>query len=682
MILKIKLGAGTGLRLDQYVTGKPGAVILATNMAGKTPRERAAELAGLRSAKPDLQKTNGHLVLSHDPLLPDLTPDQWRTAIDIARDAHDMRDAPFCAVLHVDSDHRHVHVFFLRIRPGDNSVVSDSHSFRKNETGARRIERELGLPAPTPVPKKDKVGDRRAVENATRRGRRKQQTKGEKFMEVTELRARIDHALAESDSVDKFGVQLAIEGIEARWSANLSGIEYKPREASTWLKGSSVRRDLSARGVMLVLERNASLRAAAKESATAAVAVADDRAQASADARLARNEDLDDVTAAPSVPSRALPAAEADAARALAQAGPDPLSFFVPPEIVPPVLDDVAVTTTPPTPTVASAPTESEEDADVRRDRAEAQAQLSARYRKLSAAQLVELREAAKRPVDEVLITLALLERLLALALKILSLGAIKIATNVASALQQRELIAQAADDELARRRRSPATADERLSELAEQEKAMRGRTGQLQDRKLANEVLRVFPRPKVYFEGQETTELARELDESRSREGKPTTIELTKLQRKLELELAELSVAEPKPIGVLSRLNLNPAARAAFEAEAEYQAWKAKQERAKRLRQLTADRLAQFLREIEQEVAAREAQREATERVQLKILNDEREALEIEVRDRVPGRRREAQSAEPQQQQQYRPAPQTDAEAEDAAAAEREALRRLGRLG
>ncbi|MEO8807073.1 MAG: hypothetical protein ABI433_13420 [Burkholderiaceae bacterium] len=111
MILKMKLGAGFR-GLDQYVTGKPGATILSTNMAGTNPRERAAEVAGLRSAKPDLNKAIGHLVLSHDPSLPDLTPDQWRAAIDIARAEHDMRDAPFCAVLHTDADHRHVHVFF------------------------------------------------------------------------------------------------------------------------------------------------------------------------------------------------------------------------------------------------------------------------------------------------------------------------------------------------------------------------------------------------------------------------------------------------------------------------------------------------------------------------------------------------------------------------------------------
>ena len=111
MILKIKLGAGFR-GLDQYITSKQNAIVLATNMGGQTPRERAAEVAGLRSARPDLRKAAGHLILSHDPTLPDLSHDQWRSAIEIARAEHDLRDAPFSAVLHADTDHRHVHLFF------------------------------------------------------------------------------------------------------------------------------------------------------------------------------------------------------------------------------------------------------------------------------------------------------------------------------------------------------------------------------------------------------------------------------------------------------------------------------------------------------------------------------------------------------------------------------------------
>lgn len=116
MILKTKLG--TGFRgLDQYVTSKSDSRLLLSNMAGATCKERAREIAGLRSAKSDLRKAVGHLVLSHDPALPDLTDDEWRRAIDIARAEHDFRDAPFCAVLHNDTDHRHVHVFFCASVP-------------------------------------------------------------------------------------------------------------------------------------------------------------------------------------------------------------------------------------------------------------------------------------------------------------------------------------------------------------------------------------------------------------------------------------------------------------------------------------------------------------------------------------------------------------------------------------
>ncbi len=116
MILKIKIGQGFR-GLDQYVSSKDGAIQLATNMGGQTPRERAAEIAGLRSARPDLTKAVGHLILSHSPDLPDLTPEEWRAAIEVARKEHDLRDAPFCSVLHADTDHRHVHLFFCASGP-------------------------------------------------------------------------------------------------------------------------------------------------------------------------------------------------------------------------------------------------------------------------------------------------------------------------------------------------------------------------------------------------------------------------------------------------------------------------------------------------------------------------------------------------------------------------------------
>ena len=108
-----KMIIGRGFRgVDDYVSTKPTATFVATNMGGFSARERAAEVAGLRSARPGVGKAVGHLVLSHDPSLPDLTPEQWCQAIAIARAEHDLRDAPFRAVLHNDADHRHVHLFF------------------------------------------------------------------------------------------------------------------------------------------------------------------------------------------------------------------------------------------------------------------------------------------------------------------------------------------------------------------------------------------------------------------------------------------------------------------------------------------------------------------------------------------------------------------------------------------
>lgn len=114
MILKWIIGRGFR-GVDDYVSTKPEATLVATNMGGQTARARAREVAGLRSARPGVGKAVGHLVLSHDPSLPDLTPEQWCHAIAIARAEHDLRDAPFRAVLHADADHRHVHLFFCEL---------------------------------------------------------------------------------------------------------------------------------------------------------------------------------------------------------------------------------------------------------------------------------------------------------------------------------------------------------------------------------------------------------------------------------------------------------------------------------------------------------------------------------------------------------------------------------------
>lgn len=143
MILKMIVGRGFR-GVDNYVTGKPSARVLATNMGGQTPKQRSREIAGLRSARPDLGRAVGHLVLSHDPKLPDLTDAQWHQAIDIARVEHDMRDAPFVAVLHNDADHRHVHIFFAHSAGGwlgrlGIAFVQEEHDSSSQDRGRARL---------------------------------------------------------------------------------------------------------------------------------------------------------------------------------------------------------------------------------------------------------------------------------------------------------------------------------------------------------------------------------------------------------------------------------------------------------------------------------------------------------------------------------------------------------------
>ncbi|MEP7295750.1 MAG: relaxase/mobilization nuclease domain-containing protein [Burkholderiales bacterium] len=617
MILKGTLGEIFS-GIDRYATRAKGARMLASNFGGDTIAERMREATALRSSRPNLKKVIGHIILSHDPTLTDLSDEQWLVALEIARQEHDLRDAAYCAVLHVEKEHRHLHLYYVRCRP-DGSLVSDSQSYRKNEAAARRIEQELGLPPPTPAPRETKVGDRQRSDNAARRGRRKQQTEGEVFMETTELSRLTFQAVATSSSTETFKNQLAAHGIEAEWSSNNSGLKLRPIGASTWLKASSVNRELSGSKIIAALQRNADLGLAAGQTSAAVIAVADDRAKVLTATRIDRNEALDDITASAGVASRAMPQLEADAVRAQAAAGPDPLQFLAPQEIAPVALDDAKLQS------VQSPAPEEDKDADARSERAEAQAELSAQFRKLSAAQLIELRNAAKRPVDDAVVALAILERLLALALKILSFGAIKIATNVASALQERELVAQAADDEIARRHRSPGTAAERMRWLNDYQAAIGSRQVKISASRTAASLSKV----QVAASGSSSVRerLIDRADALRAQAGKPTSRQMKAEVAECEAAVAVLMTEAGTPLARLRRL--------AASAD-----WKKRMARAETLREQAQARLVRFLDAIEQDVAAREAAKAVKVAEAHKILKDEAEGLSIEIRDRVPALR------------------------------------------
>ncbi|MES2992642.1 MAG: relaxase/mobilization nuclease domain-containing protein [Pseudomonadota bacterium] len=636
MILKIKLGAGWR-GLDSYVTSKPGAVMLASNLGGKTPRDRAREIAGLRSARPDLKKAAvGHLVLSHDPALPDLTPDEWRRAIDIAREQHDLRDAPYFAVSHNDVDHRHVHLAFLRVRP-DGSVVSDSHSYRKNEAAAREIERQLGLPPPRSVAAEKAPGDRQRTDNATRRSRRKhqqqQEQKQETIMDLNDLRCRIVKALGDADSTPTFNQKLLALEVEAEWSANLAGVKFKPIGSTTWLKGSSVHRDLSAARITATLERNAELRREAGQAAEAAAASAADRAEHRVAGHIERHGG--EIKIAPeAAPARALtPAAaqiEQQRLNDLEAIATDPLAFLQPPPPVRPVgvpHDDAAL----------GAPSVEHH----RAEREAAEHELDLQLRRMEVGQLYDLKSYEISPL---LLTAEQLTALVNLMLKIMSLGLVKRSNVFAEARAAQENLADRAEQELARRKRTPASVAEKVKALGVEEKA------------LATRKLQLSARTSIYTQSPARAS-ARALVERRhdaaaaARTGAPTIAArreaLAAVAESVRVQAAEITEAELAAraapgagrgslTGLMQSMSSNSkAARARLAALREQQVRdEQRRERAALALEMMLDAFERdFAAEIEAEQERIEAERKAT--------RQEIERLELELRTRMPEERR-----------------------------------------
>ena len=257
MILKIVLGKGARGLLN-YVSqasksahhpqqthkrGEPKQHTSPTfsNFAGTTPRQIAAEFAALRLLKPNLSRAAGHLILSPDPADRALTKVEWQHALQLALQGHGAIGAPYAAYLHSDTELQHLHVFFSRILP-NGQVISDSQSYQKNRTAARKIEKELQMETLNSTPAPDAPGDRQAAASASKRDERL----GLKALDQAEIRT----ALAESKDLAEIELKLQRLGIEVEFSRR--GVKqevfgWKLRRAgnSNWSKASTLAKDLS-----------------------------------------------------------------------------------------------------------------------------------------------------------------------------------------------------------------------------------------------------------------------------------------------------------------------------------------------------------------------------------------------------------------------------------------------------
>lgn len=153
MIAKIIKGKGfRGLveYLHQTPDGEERGQLLATNLAGSTPREWAKEFGLVRQLRPTLGKAVFHASLSPSPDDPPLTDEEYgRIARYFMNGMGFPEDAPYVVIRHDDQTHPHIHIAASRITPSGD-VVSDARDFQRAEAIVREIETSHGLRAVEP----------------------------------------------------------------------------------------------------------------------------------------------------------------------------------------------------------------------------------------------------------------------------------------------------------------------------------------------------------------------------------------------------------------------------------------------------------------------------------------------------------------------------------------------------
>lgn len=140
-----KLTKGKGFRgLSNYLLSGGRGQIVAGVMAGRTPRELAAEFGVLRRLNPKLGKAVAHFSLSPAPGDPELTEAQWQAIAERFTSEMGFGSAPWLAVIHRDTDHTHMHLMACRI-DASGKTVSDANDYRRAEASVRGIEADFGL---------------------------------------------------------------------------------------------------------------------------------------------------------------------------------------------------------------------------------------------------------------------------------------------------------------------------------------------------------------------------------------------------------------------------------------------------------------------------------------------------------------------------------------------------------
>lgn len=504
LISKKARGGRSWRGADNYDSLKPGAQLLDTNLSGMTAKERSAEVRHLRAANKSVARAVDHWSLSLDPRLGKLTDEQW---VEVGRQFADQMGFGGCAYTttrHVDEPQDHVHLILLRVRP-DGSLVSDSNDFKRGHSAAALCAEAIGL---TPLPPRPDATTNPAPFDPQVASAKRSRRRGTPVARPAAIADALESAVSRSANLEEFERNAADAGLQlqvvVKSGGEVQGLNVRPLGADAWIKASNLRRDRSLSWPKLEarLARNGELRARAQAQAV----------EISRKVREHVAEQLEEQMDAKDVQqSQAVSFVTPDAAR-------QPLQ--------PP--DD------------AASPANEVEVQRVQRE-------LDAEMHRLSFEELLDLRNSDRVP--PIVLAAELLERLLNLAIRLLSLGRFTPINTLSELHAGREELARRAAAEIKRRCQRPCSAAERTKTLAERERALRARVIKLGARGTA----RSLPRVEGTAESIERRSLEALFDRGRLREGRPTIGASRRTVQRADTEIASLIGVAPR--GLIARL-------------------------------------------------------------------------------------------------------------------------------
>lgn len=240
-IAKLMKGAGFRGALRYVIHGPkneprvPPGEVIGGNMAGREPRELAAEFKAVRQLRPGCKKPVLHVSLSL-PAGKDLPREQWQHAAEVWMRQMKLNPSKhqFVIVKHTETGHQHIHIITSRIAVDGRLAREQRGDFKLAHQAAAAASLAVGL-EPQPKPQHE------ARQPRMTRHDRSEIEHGETPARLA-LAGRLDEAIAQATDWEDAKSRAAAMGVEIQESTNAGGVYgIKCRLAGgDWLKGSQV----------------------------------------------------------------------------------------------------------------------------------------------------------------------------------------------------------------------------------------------------------------------------------------------------------------------------------------------------------------------------------------------------------------------------------------------------------